>query len=315
MKIVAQKSAQLAQVEGDLAVLEQMLAERRDNLAKLQGEQTFCTQKLNRAIEIISGLGGEKTRWQDAAAQLAVIYETLTGDVLIASGVVAYLGPFTSEFRNEQIQSWTAKCNDLGIVCANNFQLLNVLGEPVAIRAWNIFGLPNDAFSVESAIIIKNARRWPLMIDPQGQANKWVKNMEKSNKLCVIRFTQHDYSRVLENAIQFGLPVLLENIGEELEVLLEPILLRQVFKQGGAIVMKLGDSTIEYNDAFRFYITTKMRNPHYLPEVAVKVTLLNFMITIPGLQDQILAITVARERPDLEAEKNQLIVLGAENKK
>lgn len=66
---------------------------------------------------------------------------------------------------------------------------------------------------------------------------------------------------------------------------------------------------------FRFYITTKLRNPHYLPEVAVKVTVLNFMITVPGLQDQILAVTVARERPDLEAEKNQLIIQGAENKK
>lgn len=65
----------------------------------------------------------------------------------------------------------------------------------------------------------------------------------------------------------------------------------------------------------RFYITTKHRSPHYLPEVAVKVTLLNFMITTQGLQDQILAITVARERPDLEAEKNTLIVQGAENKR
>lgn len=153
------------------------------------------------------------------------------------------------------------------------------------------------------------------MIDPQGQANKWVKNMEKANRLCIIRLTQLDYSRVLENAIQFGLPVLLENISEELEPILEPILLKQTFKQGGAMCIKLGDSTIEYNDAFRFYITTKLRNPHYLPEVAVKVTLLNFMITVPGLQDQLLAITVARERPDLEAEKNQLIVQGAENKK
>lgn len=66
---------------------------------------------------------------------------------------------------------------------------------------------------------------------------------------------------------------------------------------------------------FRFYMTTKLRNPHYLPEVAVKVTLLNFMITTQGLQDQLLGITVARERPDLEAEKNNLIVQGAENKR
>lgn len=65
----------------------------------------------------------------------------------------------------------------------------------------------------------------------------------------------------------------------------------------------------------RFYITTKLRNPHYLPEVAVKVTLLNFMITPIGLQDQLLGIVVAKERPDLETEKNQLIVQGAANKK
>ena len=203
----------------------------------------------------------------------------------------------------------------MGIKCAPNFSLQNVLGDPVSIRSWNIFGLPSDSFSIESAIILHNARRWPLMIDPQGQANKWIKNMEKANRLGVIRFSQPDYTRVLENSIQFGLPVLLENIGEEIEPLLEPVLLKQTFKQGGAMCIKLGDAIIEYNDSFRFYITTKLRNPHYLPEIAVKVTMLNFMITTEGLQDQLLSITVARERPDLETEKNQLIVQGAENKK
>jgi dynein heavy chain len=58
-----------------------------------------------------------------------------------------------------------------------------------------------------------------------------------------------------------------------------------------------------------------LRNPHYLPEVAVKVTLVNFMITSVGLEDQLLGITVAKERPDLEAEKNALILQGAENKR
>lgn len=56
----------------------------------------------------------------------------------------------------------------------------------------------------------------------------------------------------------------------------------------GVDCIRLGDSTIEYSDQFRFYITTKLRNPHYLPEVSVKVTLLNFMITPAGLSDQML---------------------------
>lgn len=59
----------------------------------------------------------------------------------------------------------------------------------------------------------------------------------------------------------------------------------------------------------RFYITTTLRNPHYLPETAVKVTLLNFMITLEGLSDQLLGVVVAQERPDLEAQRQQLVIM------
>merc|ERR1719181_1271856 len=152
------------------------------------------------------------------------------------------------------------------------------------------------------------------MIDPQGQANKWVRNMEKQNGVHVLKLTD-DYMRTLENAINFGQPVLLENIGEELDPTLEPLLLKQLFKAGGVNCIRLGDSTVEYADEFRFYMTTKLRNPHYVPEVSVKVTLLNFMITPEGLQDQLLAVVVAQERADLEEKKNQLIIEGAENKR
>ena len=112
----------------------------------------------------------------------------------------------------------------------------------------------------------------------------------------VIKLTDGDYMRTLENCIQFGTPILLENVGEELDPTLEPLLLKQTFKQGGVWCIKLGDNTIEYSSDFRFYVTTKLRNPHYLPELQVKVALLNFMITPEGLEDQLLGIVVAKER-------------------
>ena len=121
--------------------------------------------------------------------------------------------------------------------------------------------------------------------------------------------------RSLENAIQFGTPVLLENVAEELDPVLDSVLGKQVFKQGGRMVIKLGDNVVEYSKDFRFYITTKLRNPHYTPEVSVKVTLINFMATPEGLQDQMLGIVVAKERPDLETEKAELIVQNAKMKK
>lgn len=60
--------------------------------------------------------------------------------------------------------------------------------------------------------------------------------------------------------------------------------------------IKLGERVIEYSADFRFYVTTRLKNPHYLPEVATKVSLLNFMITPDGLEDQLLGIVVAKER-------------------
>lgn len=97
--------------------------------------------------------------------------------------------------------------------------------------------------------------------------------MEKQNKLQIIKLTDSNYVRVLENAITFGTPVILENIGEDIDAVLDPILVKNIFKQQGVYYMKLGDNVLEYSFDFRFYITTVLRNPHYLPELAVKVKL------------------------------------------
>ena len=95
--------------------------------------------------------------------------------------------------------------------------------------------------------------------------------MERENKLNAIKLSDANYIRTLENSITFGTPVLLENVGEELEPILEPILQRLTFRQQGVDYIKLGDNTIEYSKDFRFYITTSYRNPHYMPEISVKV--------------------------------------------
>ena len=111
------------------------------------------------------------------------------------------------------------------------------------------------------------------MIDPQGQASKWVKNMEKENSLYIIKYTDPDYMTILQSAIQEGRPALLENVGEELDPGLESILLRQTFTNAaGTECILLGDAIIEYGPSFKLYIVTDLRNPHFPPEVAVKVS-------------------------------------------
>lgn len=54
------------------------------------------------------------------------------------------------------------------IPCTPIFSLAQTLGDVMQIRDWTLYGLPSDQFSVENAIILKNAGRFPLLIDPQG---------------------------------------------------------------------------------------------------------------------------------------------------
>lgn len=109
--------------------------------------------------------------------------------------------------------------------------------------------------------------------------------MEKEREIKIMKFTDGNYLKILENCIRVGYPVMIENVYEEMDPAIEPLLQKQIFKKGNSLNIRLGDTTIEYSKDFKFYMTSKLRNPHYLPEVSTKVTLLNFMITYEGLAD------------------------------
>uniref|UniRef100_A0A452IS51 Uncharacterized protein n=1 Tax=Gopherus agassizii TaxID=38772 RepID=A0A452IS51_9SAUR len=260
-------------------------------------------------FQLINGLADEKVRWQDTVQNLDYMINNVAGDVLISAGFVAYLGPFTGQYRTALCEDWLKKLEEHDVPHTREPNLISTLGDPVKIRSWQIAGLPNDTLSVENGVITQFSQRWTHFIDPQGQANKWIKNLEKENGLEVAKLSDRDFLRSLENSIRFGKPFLLENVGEELDPALEPVLLKQIYKQQGSTVLKLGDTVIPYHEDFKMYITTNLPNPHYTPEISTKLTLINF--TLSGLEDQLLGQVVAEERPDLEEAKNQLIISNA----
>lgn len=279
-----------------------------------------CQVQLSNAEKLIGGLGGEETRWKSTVAQLNLDFLNLTGDVLVSAGTISYLGAFTAEFRDDLVNTWRNALIQLEIPHTEGCDITQTLNDPVKLRAWQIAGLPTDTVSTQNGIAMARSRRWPLLIDPQGQANRFIKNLGKDKELCengmdVVKQTERNFLRTLENGIRFGKWVLLENVNEEIDAALEPVLLQQKFKQGGQDVIKLGDNTIPYNDSFKFYMTTKLSNPHYPPEVCVKVTLLNFTITMKGLEEQLLGVTVQNEMPELAEKKNELVISNAECKK
>ena len=98
------------------------------------------------------------------------------------------------------------------------------MGDPVVIRGWNIASLPGDQVSIENGILSTRGQRWPLMIDPQQQANKWIKTMEKSNDLIILKFGVLNFLRTLGSAVTTGRPVLVEDMEEYVDPGVDPIL-------------------------------------------------------------------------------------------
>ena len=315
LKDLAEKEAELKQVLDNIAELDAKFQKVNDEKVSLANEVDLCEKKLTRAGKLISGLGGERTRWTENVKNLGEEYINVTGDVLISSAIVAYLGVFSSEYRIEYIESAVKDVRQKGIPGSSAVSLEKILGNPVQIRDWNLAGLPRDSLSTDNAIMMSKSRRWPLMIDPQGQANKWIRKMEKERKLGIYKISQSDFIRNIENCVQYGYPVLLENVGETVDNILEPLLTKAIYKSGGSMVVNIGDSVVEYHTDFKLYLTTKLPNPHYAPEVSTKVVLINFTITQIGLQDQLLGITVEVERNDLEFERQKLVIQNAGYKK
>lgn len=116
----------------------------------------------------------------------------------------------------------------------------------------------------------------------------------------------------MERAIEAGATVLVENMGESIDAVLNPVITRSTFKKGRSLYVKLGDKEVEYHPGFRLVMHTKLSNPHYPPEIQAETTLINFTVTEAGLEDQLLALTVNKERPDLEQTKIQLVLQNTE---
>lgn len=308
------KKKELKAVQDNVAGLQLQLARARSKAEKLEQDAETCKVQLGRAEKLLAGLGNESVRWDAASKILEKNIKFVMGDIALAAGFIAYAGPFTAEFRARLISHWLTNAQEVNLTADPNWKCSNILCEPAEIREWNIKSLPTDDLSVENGLLVTRGRRWPLMIDPQGQGNRWIRNMKKDTGLGIIKLSTPNFLRTVENCIREGNAVLLENVEEVLDPSLEPVLLKQVFKKGGQFLLRLGSEDVPYNEDFRFFVTTKMANPHYLPEICIKVTVINFTVTLLGLEDQLVADVVKNERPDLAELRANLVVQIAADK-
>ncbi|XP_047613274.1 dynein axonemal heavy chain 9 isoform X4 [Phacochoerus africanus] len=303
----------LAAVKAKIAHLNENLAKLTAKFEKATADKLKCQQEaevtagtISLANRLVGGLASENVRWAEAVQNLKQQERKLCGDVLLTAAFISYLGFFTKKYRQSLVDgTWRPYLSQLQVPIPMTPTLdpLRVLADDADVAAWQNEGLPADRVSTENASILLGCERWPLMVDPQLQGIKWIKN-KYGEGLRVIQTGQKGYLQTLERALEGGEVVLIENLEESIDPVLGPLLGRDVIKKGRFI--KIGDKECEYNPRFRLILHTKLANPHYQPELQAQATLINFTVTRDGLEDQLLAAVVSMERPDLEQLKSEL---------
>jgi dynein heavy chain, axonemal len=270
------------ELELDLQVIQKQYDGALAEKQKCQDEADKTTTTIDLAHRLINGLGSENLRWRQSITNLNASSVTLPGDILLVACFISYVGCFTRRYRVElQEKLWipTFKHIKPQIPYTEEVDPLQLICDDAMIASWNNEGLPSDRMSAENATILTNSSRWPLMIDPQLQGIKWIKQ-KYGDKLVVLRLSAKGYLDVIEKAITNGDVLLIENIGESVDAVLEPLLGRMLVKKGRAL--RMGEKEIDYNPNFRLILHTKLGNPHYKPEMQAQTTLINFTVTRDG---------------------------------
>ena len=138
--------------------------------------------------------------------------------------------------------------------------VVTLIAAEAEVAAWNTQGLPHDPVSSENGAIVAASKRWPLMIDPQLQGIAWVKARE-AGRLHVQRLGQPELIRNLRGAMAEGSSVLIENIGTQVDAVLQPLLQRAILRKSGRDYISLGDEEAEYSSDFSLFLHTKLSNP------------------------------------------------------
>ncbi|KAL6747291.1 flagellar outer dynein arm heavy chain beta [Haematococcus lacustris] len=300
--------ARVKELQDRVTALEEglMKATIDKNAAISQAEKT--QRKAQLADRLINGLSGENARWSHEIKRMESVEGRLVGDVLVAAAFVSYAGPFNMHFRQQLVnEKWLPDLIERAIPMSAGIMPLDMLTDDAAKARWANEGLPTDPLSIENGAIMSNASRWSLMIDPQLQGIRWIISREEPQGLVIIQQSQHKYIDKVIHCIENGLPLLIENLPVDVDAVLDPVIGKQTIKKGRNVIMKIGDSEVEYDSRFRLYLQTKLANPHYKPEIAAQTTLVNFCVTEKGLEDQLLALVVEHERPDLQDQAAQLV--------
>ena len=232
---LAVQEARLAAANKNLQLAEKRLNKKERELKRVQmiyqnavrekqkiaRQAEACRKKMTAASTLINGLGGEKTRWTLQSKGYKEQMVKLIGDTLLACAFLSYSGPFNQEFRLQLMSSWKALLHSKSIPFTSALNVTTMLVQEQEMAEWALQGLPSDELSLQNAAIVTKARSYPLLVDPQSQGKIWLACKEQFNDLQVSNLNHKYFRAHLEDSLSLGRPLLIEDVGEELDPILK----------------------------------------------------------------------------------------------
>ena len=205
-------------------------------------------EKMSQASSLIDGLSGERERWNKDKERFAESKRRLVGDCAVACAFLSYCGPFNQDYRSKMVDSkFIELARQCGIPVSDVVDPIEFLANVSEIGDWNLQGLPADPLSIQNGILVTKSSRYPLLVDPQGQAISWIVNKEKEEERMppcgVVQLSDSKLKDHLEYAMSEGLSLIVAGVEEEIDPALDPLLQKEIVKRGRNLVIKLFDKT------------------------------------------------------------------------
>ncbi|XP_048259760.1 cytoplasmic dynein 1 heavy chain 1-like isoform X2 [Haliotis rufescens] len=298
-------------LEGSISKYKEEYAQLISQAQAIKADLAAVEAKVERSVALLNSLSSEKQRWEAGSETFKNQIATIIGDVLLSSAFMAYGGYFDQSMRHNLFTSWCTHLQKAMILFRNDLARTEYLSNADERLRWQANSLPTDDLCTENAIMLKRFNRYPLIIDPSGQATEFIMKEYRDRKITKTSFLDDAFRKNLESALRFGNPLLVQDV-ESYDPILNPVLNRELRRTGGRVLITLGDQDIDLSPSFTIFLSTRDPNVEFPPDICSRVTFVNFTVTRSSLQSQCLNQVLKAERPDVDEKRSDLLKLQGE---
>eukprot|EP00742_Colponemidia_sp_Colp-10_P005782 GILJ01006180.1.p1 GENE.GILJ01006180.1~~GILJ01006180.1.p1 ORF type:complete len:2391 (-),score=424.52 GILJ01006180.1:67-6378(-) len=287
-----------------------------DKRTALESEMKSCQDRMDRAMKIVNNLKDEREKWQSQLDDWQKKKQSLIGDCLLAATIIRFAGMLRGVHREYLVESTRTRLAKLQLTTNPAFDFTSMLATKDQMSKWANERLPVDKPLMENAVILMHARQWPLIVDPDNVAYKWITTCEKARSLKILKLSDKQLSATIESCMQYGIPVLMDH----LESVSDPDLsvLTNYLESRTESSFHVGSQNFDIHPDFFLYVTiaTPSPGPKLSANTAVNFAMVDFTITQNALEQEILNRVVAKEKLDLDsalfAVQDEIIRLSAQ---